>query len=88
MDPIGVSACGAPVLVPKSIHRGALVIPGDKVRALCQPFNAPLNISYRPSPEMFFNCHATHENLNLLEFEQKKNCYLILTLTWPFFIGF
>ena len=38
--------------------------------------------------ETFFNCHATHENVNLHEFEQKKNCYLILALTWPFFIGF
>ena len=26
--------------------------------------------------ETFFNFHATPENVNLLEFEQKKNCYL------------
>ena len=40
------------------------------------------------SGETFFNCHATHENVNLLEFEQKKNCDLILALSWPFFIRF
>ena len=38
--------------------------------------------------ETFFNCHATHENVNLFGFEQKKNCDLILALSWPFFIGF
>jgi len=38
--------------------------------------------------ETFSNCHATHENVNLLEFEQKKNCDLILALSWPFFIRF
>ena len=38
--------------------------------------------------ESFFNCHATHKNVNLLEIEQKKNCDLILALSRPFFIGF
>ena len=38
--------------------------------------------------ETFSNFYATHENENLLEFEQKKNCDLILALSWPFFIGF
>ena len=33
--------------------------------------------------ETFSNCHATRENVNLLEFEQKKNCDLILALSWP-----
>ena len=32
--------------------------------------------------ETFFNFHATPENVNLLEFEQKKNCNLILALSW------
>ena len=41
-----------------------------------------------PTGETFSNFYATHENENWLELEQKKNCDLILALSWPFFIGF
>ena len=34
-----------------------------------------------PLSAVIGNCHATHENVNLLEFEQKKNCDLILALS-------
>ena len=50
-------------------------------------FHKKLTFSYF-TIETFSNCHATHENVNLLEFEQKQNCDLILTLSWPFFIRF
>ena len=52
---------------------------------LTQAENGP---KQRASTETFLNCHATHENVNLLEFEQEIFFYLILALTWPFFIGF
>ena len=51
---------------------------------LCSDLNDLIKISN----ETFSNFYATHEYENLLEFEQKKNCDLILALSWPFFIGF
>ena len=52
------------------------------------PQSSLLPLECQGKVETFFNCHATHENVNLLEFEQKKNCDLILALSQPFFIGF